>query len=81
MKTPIQAFRNFIENDMMQTTYTKAQLLDLIDLLLMDREKEHILEAYCDGTDEGYSLAKKDDLEENCLIKNANEYYNEKYGI
>ena len=79
MRTPIQAFRNFIQNDMMQTTYTKEQIIDLIDLLLMEREKEHILGAYCDGTDEGYLLAKNDDLIEGCLIKSANEYYNDKY--
>ena len=36
MKTPIKAFRNFIENDMMQKSYTKEQLLELIDLLLIE---------------------------------------------
>ena len=81
MKTPIQAFRNFIENDMMQTTYTKAQLLELIDLLLMDREKEHILMAYDLGSNEGYDLAKIDDLEEGHFMKEPIEYYNEKYGL
>lgn len=79
MKTPIQAFRNFIQNDRMQKLYTKAQIIDLIDLLLIEREQEHILEAYCDGSDEGYSLAKKDDITEGCLMKSANEYYKEKY--
>lgn len=79
MKTPIKAFRNFIQNDMMQKTYTKGQIINLIDLLLIDREKEHIIEAYCDGSDEGYLLAKKDDLIEGCLMKSANEYYNDKY--
>ena len=79
MKTPIEAFRNFIENDMMQKTYTKKQLLELIDLMLLSREKEHIIEAYCDGTDEGYHLAKIDDFKEKCVIKNGNEYYNDKY--
>ena len=81
MKTPIQAFRNFIENDRMQTTYTKAQLLNLIDLFLIDKEKEHILMAYDLGSNEGYDLAKIDDLEEGHFMKEPIEYYNEKYGI
>lgn len=81
MKTPIQAFKHFIENDRMQKIYTKKQILEVIDLLLMDREKEHIIDAYCDGVDEGYQLAKIDDIEENCTIKNGNEYYNTKYEI
>jgi hypothetical protein len=79
MKTPIQAFRRFIENDMMQKNYTKEQLLELIDLLLIDREKEHIMLAYDLGSNEGYDLAKIDDLEEGHFMKEPVEYYNEKY--
>ena len=79
MKTPIQAFRNFIENDMMQTTYTKEQIIELIDLLLIEREKKHIMLAYDLGSNEGYDLAKIDDLEEGHFIKEPIEYYNEKY--
>jgi len=79
MKTPIQAFRRFIENDMMQKSYTKEQLLELIDLLLIDREKEHIMLAYDLGSNEGYDLAKIDDLEEGHFMKEPIEYYNEKY--
>jgi len=79
MKTPRQAFRRFIENDMMQKNYTKEQLLELIDLLLIDREKEHIMLAYDLGSNEGYDLAKIDDLEEGHFMKEPVEYYNEKY--
>jgi len=81
MKTPIKAFRNFIENDMMQKSYTKEQLLELIDLLLIDREKEHIMLAYDLGSNEGYDLAKIDDLVEGHFMKDPIEYYNEKYEL
>ena len=79
MKTPLQAFRNFIENDRMQSTYTKEQILSLIDLLLLDREKEHILLAYEDGSNAGYELAKVDDIEECSKMKSSLEYYNKTY--
>jgi hypothetical protein len=81
MKTPIQAFRNFIENDRMQTTYTKEQILSLIDLLLLDREKAHILLAYDIGSNEGYDLAKIDDLEEGHYMKEPIIYYKETYEL
>lgn len=79
MKTPIQAFRNFIQNDRMQTTYTKLQIIDLIDLILIEREKEHLIDAYINGVDEGYSLGKNDDFIEGYSNKNGEEYYNDKY--
>ena len=79
MKTPLQAFRNFIENDRMQSTYTTEQILSLIDLLLLDREKEHILLAYENGSDAGYELAKVDDFKEDSKMQSALDYYNETY--
>jgi hypothetical protein len=79
MKTPMQAFRNFIENDMMQKTYTKEQIISLIDMLLIEREKEHILLAYDIGSQKGYNLAKIDDLEIDATMKTPIQYYNEKY--
>lgn len=81
MKTPLQAFRNFIENDRMQSYYTNEQILSLIDLLLLDREKEHIIRAYEMGSDAGYELAKLDDLKEGSKMKSALDYYNENYEI
>jgi hypothetical protein len=83
MKTPIQAFRNFIENDRMQTTYTKAQLLDLIDLLLIDREKAVISKAYYDGLINGHreNTIPIHETEQEEIKRFGNEYYNEKYGL
>ena len=63
----------------MQSTYTKEQVLCLIDLLLLDREKEHILLAYEMGSDSGYELAKIDDLKEGSKMKSPLDYYNENY--
>ena len=65
----------------MQTTYTKEQILSLIDLLLLHREKQHILLAYDIGSNEGYDLAKIDDLEEGHYMKEPIEYYKETYKL
>ena len=81
MKTPIQAFRNFIENDMMQTTYTKEQIIDLIDLLLIEREKAVISKAYYDGLMNGHrkNTITIYETEQEEIKRFGNEYYNDKY--
>lgn len=78
-KTPIEAFRYFIENDMMQKNYSKKQIIELIDLMLLPREREHIIEAFVEGSDNGYKIAKKGADDDYCLIKMGDKYYKEKY--
>lgn len=45
MKTAIQELIHFIEKDKMQPTYTKEQILELLNFKL-EKEKEQIIEAY-----------------------------------
>ena len=44
MKTAIQELIHFIENDRMQSIYTKEQVLELLNFKL-EKEKEQIIEA------------------------------------
>jgi len=44
-KTAIGELIHFIENDMMQTVYTKQQILELLDFKL-EAEKEKIINAH-----------------------------------
>ena len=65
--TAIQELIRFIVNDRMQGTYTKDQILELLNFKL-DKEKEQIEKAYFTGSDRiGY-----------CSY--SDEYYNETYG-
>lgn len=80
-KTPIEAFRYFIKNDMMQTTYTKEQIIDLIDLLLIEREKSVISKAYYDGLMNGHreNTIPIYETEQEEIKRFGNKYYNNKY--
>jgi hypothetical protein len=64
--TPVQKFRSFIANDRIQESYTKEQLLEVIDMILIDAERNQIMEAYKDGHIDGHNDEMKD-------------YYNEKF--
>ena len=44
-----------------------------------EMEKEHILRAYDIGSNEGYDLAKIDEIEEGHYMKEPIEYYNETF--
>ena len=46
-KTAIGELIHFIENDMMQTVYTKEQILELLDFKL-ESEKQQIINAHGD---------------------------------
>lgn len=48
MNTAIQELIHFIENDRMQTSYTKEQVLELLTFKL-EKEKEQLEQAYQQG--------------------------------
>jgi len=74
MKTAIQELIHFIENDKMQSSYTKQQLLELLNFKL-EKEKEQIINAYEVGSENGYNLGKIDEFEPNTKMITAEQYY------
>jgi hypothetical protein len=68
MKTAIQELIHFIENDRMQSIYTKEQVLELLNFKL-EKEKEQIRKAYSKGYNES-SWGRFSDSE---------KYYNETF--
>lgn len=50
MNTAIQELIHFIENDRMQSSYTKEQVIELLTFKL-EKEKEQIMDAYKEGED------------------------------
>lgn len=75
MKTAIQELIRFIENDRMQSTYTKEQILELLNFKL-EKEKEQIIESWDNGYANGYDLGKHDDQPN---PDDAEQYYNETF--
>lgn len=72
MKTVIQELINSFEIDRMQSTYTKEQIIELLNFKLED-EKKHIIEAYCAGC---LDITK----DENIFPRETSEnYYKENY--
>ena len=65
MNTAIQELIHFIENDRMQSSYTKEQVIELLTFKL-EKEKEQIIDAWLN------SLTKGD-------YNSAEEYYNETF--
>jgi hypothetical protein len=65
--TPFEKLRDFVERNRMQSSYSKEQIIELIDLIYLDLEKQQIIKAYEDGMFHHVSG--------NC----PDEYYNEKY--
>ena len=51
MNTAIQELIHFIENDRMQSSYTKEQVIELLTFKL-EKEKEQTMDAYNVGKDE-----------------------------
>ena len=56
-------------------------MVDLSEFVIkaLEMEKEQIMRAYDIGSNEGYDLAKIDDIEEGHYMKEPIEYYNEIY--
>lgn len=57
MNTAIQELIHFIENDRMQSSYTKEQVLELLTFKL-EKEKEQLEQAHQKGRDEIEKLLK-----------------------
>ena len=53
--------------------------LDLLIQQAKEMENEQIIDAYDIGSNEGYDLAKIDDIEEGHYMKEPIEYYNETF--
>ena len=75
MKTAIQELIHFIEKDRMQSTYTKEQVLELLNFKL-EKEKEQIKDAYEIGDANGWNDAKYNDKPKH---KRTEQYYNETF--
>ena len=74
MKTVIQQLINSFENDRMQSTYSKEQILNLLNFKLQ-QEKEQIIESYCIGC---LDITK----DENIFPRETSEdYYNNTYKL
>jgi hypothetical protein len=70
MKTAVEELIHFIKNDRMQSTYTKEQILELLEFKL-EKEKEQIIEAHrMSSVESGFEHSAEDW---------ANRYYNETY--
>ena len=65
MNTAIQELIHFIENDRMQSSYTKEQVIELLTFKL-EKEKEQIKDAWIN------SLTKAD-------YNSSEQYYNETF--
>jgi len=72
MKTAIQELIHFIENDRMQSIYTKEQILELLNFKL-EKEKEQIVNAFEIGYDNGACV------QEGNAIYHGSNYYNETF--
>ena len=55
---------------------TKKQFLDLLDEAI-EMDKQAIIDAYNQGSEAGYELAKNDDIHEGYKTKEGIDYYNE----
>jgi len=75
--TPFEKLRDFVERDRMQSSYTKEQIIELIDLIYLDLEKVEIIKSYSEGWLQCniYELPEKSRER----FKDANDYYNKKY--
>ena len=71
MKTAIQELIHFIENDRMQSIYTKEQILELLNFKL-EKEKEQIKDAFNFGVYDGGGIIKKYKM-------SGEKYYNETF--
>jgi len=68
--TAVEELIHFIKNDRMQSTYTKEQILELLEFKL-EKEKEQIIEAHrMSSIESGFEHSAEDW---------ANTYYNETY--
>ena len=68
--TAVEELIHFIENDRMQSTYTKEQILELLEFKL-EKEKEQIIEAHrMSSIESGFEHSAEDW---------ANTYYNETF--
>ena len=68
--TAVEELIHFIKNDRMQSTYTKEQILELLQFKL-EKEKEQIIEAHrMSSIESGFEHSAQDW---------ANTYYNETY--
>jgi len=70
MKTAVEELIHFIKNDRIQSTYTKEQILELLQFKL-EKEKEQIIEAHrMSSIESGFEHSAEDW---------ANTYYNETF--
>ena len=68
--TAVEELIHFIKNDRMQSTYTKEQILELLEFKL-EKEKEQIIEAHrMSSIESGFEHSAEDW---------ANTYYNETF--
>jgi hypothetical protein len=74
MNTAIQELIHFIENDRMQSSYTKEQVIELLTFKL-EKEKEQIVNAFL----EGYLDDIPDPLPRHYYEHNAEQYYSETF--
>ena len=72
MRTTIQQLIHSFEIDRMQSTYTREQIIELLNYKL-EQEKQQIIEAYCTGC---LDITK----DENIFPRETSEdYYNKKF--
>ena len=74
MKTVIQQLIHSFENDRMQSTYSKEQIINLLNFKLQ-QEKEQIIESYCIGC---LDITKDENI---FPIETSEEYYNNTYKL
>ena len=74
MKTVIQQLINSFEIDRMQSTYTKEQIIELLNFKLQD-EKKQIIEAH------GDKLKKSSGVTNYDYWFSGEDYYNKKYNL
>jgi hypothetical protein len=58
---------------------TLKKIIKRIDDELLEMEKQQIIDAYDQGSEAGYELAKNDDIYEGYKTKEAEQYYNETF--
>jgi hypothetical protein len=71
--TPFEKLRGFVERDRMQSSYTKEQIIELIDLIYLDLEKQQIIEAH------GDKLKKSSGVTNYEYWFSGEDYYNKKF--
>ena len=72
MRTTIQQLIHSFEIDRMQSTYTREQIIELLNYKL-EQEKQQIIESYCTGC---LDITKDENI---FPRETSEEYYNKKF--